>query len=375
MTEVDNDVKFMEEIKRMTSEGKIDAVVEKISIYLNLSIEENYIDRLENILEAVSSVHGGKTVIRFLIENSVIDVPTLLTNLSKRDNLLRYSVLLNLKPIVEEESDLFLPFYEELLIADDPNVREAYLQLLIFMAGGEKSIQNESIIEKITEKLNDEKDFVVEKSIQVLKAIGKNCPSIVTKILANYAKNNSENEDLKKRIDNILKSIVTVEKIEEIVEEEESEVKGSKKDLADKEKELESKETELIEKEKKLEVKEAELEYKEIISDFDVSKTDKERELKIKELELKKKELELQEKERKIQRETIEEMRNELQKKRDISEVKEDIEEELLINKQIAEEEELILNKERELRQKDLELKKKRLELEEKEKTLEEIEI
>ena len=43
MNEVEDDTRLMEKIKEMITEGKIDAVVDKIAIYLNLSTEENYI--------------------------------------------------------------------------------------------------------------------------------------------------------------------------------------------------------------------------------------------------------------------------------------------------------------------------------------------
>ncbi|MFX1587144.1 MAG: hypothetical protein ACFFC1_03230, partial [Promethearchaeota archaeon] len=80
-------------------------------------------------------------------------------NLSKKDSVLRYSFLLLLKTVCENEQDLFFPFSEDLLNSDDPNVREADLQLLIFMAGGDIIIEDESLINTITEKLSDEKDF------------------------------------------------------------------------------------------------------------------------------------------------------------------------------------------------------------------------
>ena len=346
MTEIENNGELMENIKEMIKEGKIDAVVDIIGNYLNLSTEENYIQRLENIIEIVSPLHGGKTVIRFLIENLIIDIPSLLENISKRDNLLRYSFLLSLKSIVEEESDLFLPHSKELLKSEDPNVREALLQLLIFIAGSEKGIEEELLIESISEKLTDDKDYVIEKAIQVLKAIGKKNPSIITKVLKKYVKECSENEDLKKSIDEILKAIVSLDKIEEIVEEEEVEEKV--KILADKE-------IELHEKEKELKNKETELEIKEILSDFDISTIEKEKQLKEKEIELQVKEVELKEKELKL----------ELERKIEYTKEPEEI----------AKEKIEILDKELELSKKDLELKKKKLELEEEEKALEEIEI
>ena len=354
MTEIENNGEFMENIKEMIKKGKIDAAVDIIGNYLNLSIEENYIQRLENIIEIVSPLHGGKTVIRFLIENLIIDIPSLLENLSKRDNLLRYSFLFSLKSIVEEESDLFLPHSKELLKSEDPNVREALLQLLLFIAGGEKGIEEESLIESISEKLTDDKDYVIKKTIQTLKAIGKKNPSIITRVLKKYIKECSENEDLKKRIDEILKSIVSLDKIEQIVEEE-SKIDKITEEVVEKEKILADKEIELKEKEKELENKETELEIKEILSDFDVSTIEKEKQLKEKEIELQVKEVELKEKELKL------ELKGKIEKDEEPDDfAKEKIE---------------ILDKELELKKKDLELKKKKLELEEEEKALEEIEI
>lgn len=324
MNEVEDDTGLMEKIKEMMNEGKIDTVVDKIAIYLNLSTEENYIERLENIFETVSLAQGGRTVIRFLIERLVIDVPSLLENLSKKDSLLRYSFLLLLREIAENEQDLLIPHSNDLLNSEDPNVREAFLQLIIFIAGGDKGIEDESILEIITSKLSDEKDFVVEKAIQALKTIGNKSPSLVTRVLKEFSKKCSENDELIKNIDIILKSIVTVEKIEEIVEiveKEESKIEKPVEELVEKEKELESKEIELKVKEKELYVKEAELEIKEI--------------------------------------------KLEIEGKKDIKK----------LPKKLVKEEVKILDKEIELKKKDLEIKKKKLEIEEKQKELEEIKV
>ena len=94
MAETKNEKQKMEQIKEFIGEGKIDDAVEKIALYLNQSTEKNYIERLENIIETISPLHGGRTVIRFLIEHNIIDIPGLIENLSKKDPLLRYSFLL-----------------------------------------------------------------------------------------------------------------------------------------------------------------------------------------------------------------------------------------------------------------------------------------
>ncbi len=355
MNEIENNKDLIEKLKEIIKEGKIDTAVNIIARYLNKATEENYIDYLESVLEIVSATHGGKSVLRFLIENSIIDIPTLLKNLSKKDSVFRYSLLLFLKSVCEEECDLLLPYSDDLLNSEDPNVREAVLQMLLFMAGGEKKIEEESLIQTIALKLTDEKDFVVKKAIQALIAIGKRAPSVVTRILTNYIKKFPEVKQLKKNCDAILKSIVTIERIEEIVEVEESKSEMPVEELVEKEKELVNKEIELKEKEKKLEDKEVELEIKEILSELDFTKIEKEKQLKEKEIELQEKEVELKEKEINL-----------------VLENKIDKEE---IPKELVEEHVEILDKELELKKKDLEIKKKKLEIEEKEKELEEIKI
>ncbi|MFX1477651.1 MAG: hypothetical protein ACFFCI_05935 [Promethearchaeota archaeon] len=334
-------------IEDFVKDGRLDDAVNLIGFYLGDSTEEDYIDRLENVIELLLSLHGGRTVIRFLIENLVIDIPSMLENLSKKDSVLRYTFLLVLKTICENECDLFLPYSEDLLNSEDPNVREADLQLLVYMAGGETPIEDESLIKAIALRLADEKGFVVEKANQALKAIGNSSPSRVTKILTDFAKEVPENEELKTLIDNIIKSIVTVEKIEEIVEATEDKT----------EEELESEEIEI---------------------------KDKEIELRKKELEIKKKKLELEEKEKKLEEKAIQEKEKVLKLKEELLGEETKLTEEGIdvikipkkkIPKQIKKEESEILDKKLELKKKDLEIQKKKLELEEKEKELEEREI
>ena len=348
MSEEDSQESEMEELKNLIKEGRIDDSVKFISTYLEHISEDDYIEKLENVLEVVLGIHGGRTVVRFLIEQEIIDIPSLLENLSKRDSLLRYSFLLLLKDICENEGDLILPYSEDLLNSEDPNVREANLQLLYFMAGGDKISQDqEDLIKVIASKLDDEKDFVAEKAAQVLKAIGKNSPSLVAKILGDYIKEVHENEELKKRIDNIVKAIVTIEKIEEIVEEEETKLEDLEE--TDIEKEQDSKELEKIKEE--------------II--------DKKLELKKKEIEINKKKLEQEEK-------ALKEKMDSLEIKKDIIKTeKEEIISPKLekIDEEIQKEEAIIHDKELELKKKDLQIKKKQLELEEKEKELETIAI
>lgn len=350
LEENDKDRVEIKSIEAFVKDGRIDDAVNQIAFYLGDSSVENYIDRLENVIELLSSLHGGRTVLRFLIENLVIDIPSLLENLSKKDSVLRYTFLLLLKSICENECDLFLPYSEDLLNSEDPNVREADLQLLVYMAGGDSPITDESLIRTISLKLSDDKDFVVEKATQALTAIGQKSPSVVTKILTNYAKelpDIPESDELKNIIDDIIKSFVTVEKIEEIVEATEEKM----------EEDLEAEEIEII---------------------------DKEMELKKKEIEIKKKKLELVEKEKLLEEKVIQEKEKVLRLKEELLEEESKLSEEEIssgkiakvkVPKKLKKEESQIIDKELELKKKDLEIKKKKLELEEKEKELEEREI
>ena len=337
MSEKQQENPEISKIKDFMKDERFDDVVNIIALYLGDSTDEDYLDRLEDIIETLMLLHGGRTVLRFLIERLIIDIPSLLENLSKRDSVLRYSFLLLLKSMCEDECDLFLPYSEDLLNSDDPNVREAVLQLLVFIAGGEKSIEDESLIKTITESLNDEKDFVVKKSIQALIAIGKDKPSLVTKIITNYVKEFPEDKELKEYADRVLKSIVSVEGLEEIKEEEE-----------------------------------------EGLEEEEVEISEKELELKKKKIEIQKKKLELEEKEKQLEEQFIQEKEKALKLKEDIIDheaekpvKKEEVELPKKIKKIMKKEESDIFDKELELKKKDLEIKKKKLELELREKEIE----
>jgi hypothetical protein len=353
MNDTEKEPVEISQIKDFVNDGRFDDATQTIALYIGDATEEEYLDRLEAVIETLLTLHGGRTVLRFLIENMIIDIPSLLENLSNRDPVLRFTFLLLLKTICEEECDLFLPYSEDLINSDIPNVREAALQLLIYMAGGEATIDDESLIKSILLRLNDEKDFVAEKAIQALKTIGAKSPKLMTNILKNYAKELSEtaeNEDIKKNIDEILKSIVSVDKIEEIVEEAKKEPINEKLKSSESLPEIKKEEEEIF---------------------------DKELELKKKELEIKKRKLELEEKEKQIQEKVVQKKEEVLKLKEEILEKESDIGEEIQkkIPKKLKKKEEEIRDKELELKKKDLEIKKKQLELEEKEKELEEEEI
>ena len=99
MTEKDHDNPEITKIIDFVKDGRIDDAVNIIALYLGDSTQDDYLNRLEDIIEMLLSLHGGRTVLRFLIERLIIDIPSLLENLTKRDSVLRYSFLLLLKPL------------------------------------------------------------------------------------------------------------------------------------------------------------------------------------------------------------------------------------------------------------------------------------
>ena len=81
------------QIKDFVNDGRFDDAVQIIALYIGDATEEEYLDRLEDIIETLLTLHGGRTVLRFLMENLIIDIPSLLENLSKKDSVLRYTFL------------------------------------------------------------------------------------------------------------------------------------------------------------------------------------------------------------------------------------------------------------------------------------------
>ena len=324
----------LEMILQLIEEEKFQSAVEEISEYLSVE-HENYINRLEILIEKLSQIaKKGAVVIRTLI-------PTLLKNLDIKDDVLRYAFVLALKPICEKEYETILPFAKEILNSDDPNVREGMLQLINFITNVYK-IEDNDLIKLILEKLSDDHEFIQTKTIQTLKSIGKNNPTIVESVILEACKD-EEDEIFKEKCDNVLKSLTSVKDLEEKDIE--------KRELAVKEKELEEREIEIIKeeleyKEKELEDKEKVLKEKALDEKLEQKEkvlAEKERELKEKELEIKEKKLEVKEEEEKLE------------------------EKKLKVKEKLLEKEKELVEKEKVLTQAELDLKKKELKEKEKE--------
>jgi len=93
MTDKDQENPEITKIKDFVKDERIDDAVNIIALYLGDSTQGDYLDRLEDIIEMLLLLHGGRIVLRFLIEQLIIDIPSLLENLSKRDSDVRTNAI------------------------------------------------------------------------------------------------------------------------------------------------------------------------------------------------------------------------------------------------------------------------------------------
>lgn len=270
----------IEELIHLIEQGKIDEAANKVKERLNKNWEnEDYDEILINNLSNLSS----KSV-DFIKEI----FPSLLKLIRINADVLRYSLILSLKPIVETYPDLLVGYAKEYLEDKSPNARESILQLLEFAA----SKNPESIkpfISIVIKLLADEKDFVQKKAIDLLKVEGKKFEDEIEKSSIEFLKT-VQNEEVKKNVEELLKKLIDIKKLEQenvtMIE-----IETAKKILDEKEKEIAQVE---------LKIKEEAIKKKEELISLQKESTDKDKELIQKELELKEKEQLLKEKELKL---------------------------------------------------------------------------
>jgi len=124
-------------------------------------------------------------------------VPKILDNLNEKDDLLRYSMVLAMKPICEADPSLILPFYHDFIKDKDANKRESIIRLVGFIAREHPDAVKEYIPDLIS-ALADEKEFVQDQAVETLKILGRAVPrEIEPKMLAFLAQ--VTNVDIKKK--------------------------------------------------------------------------------------------------------------------------------------------------------------------------------
>lgn len=270
----------IEDIIHLIEQGKIDEAANKVKERLNKNWDnEDYDEILINNLSNLSakSVEFIKDVF-----------PSLLKLIRINTDVLRYSLILSLKPIVEESPDLLVGYAKEYLEDKSPNARESILQLLEFAASKNPDAIKQFISFAI-KLLADEKDFVQKKAIDLLKVEGKKFEDEIENSSIEFLKT-VQNEEVKKNVEELLKKLVDIKKLEQ-EDISKKELETAKKILDEKEKEIEKVE---------LKLKEEAIKKKEELISLQKESTDKDKELKQKELELKEKEQVLKEKELKL---------------------------------------------------------------------------
>jgi HEAT repeat protein len=221
--------------------GLIEEKKTKESIDLTASLLESKDQNVREVLiNNLSKIYDkNPAIIKTLI-------PKILDNLNEEDDLLRYSMVLAMKPICDQDPNLILPFYHDFIKDNDANKRESIIRLVGFIAREHPDAVKEYIPDLIS-ALADEKEFVQDQAVETLKILGRTASrELEPKMLAFLGP--VTNVDIKKKGETVLKSFVQVATLEK-EQLETKEINAKSKELEMKQKELEKKEQELKAKE------------------------------------------------------------------------------------------------------------------------------
>jgi hypothetical protein len=313
----------MASIFQLLDEDKIQSAIDKIKAKLNEKQDSaEFIEQLINNLNRLSA--KSNLIMRTLF-------PELIKLISIDNDVLRYSLVLSLKSVCESEPALLLPYSRDLLMSKNANAREGILQLLTFAAGTNPD-EVKSFMGDAINMLQDEKDFVQNRAVSLLKVLGNKFSIDIEKKLVSFAQD-TNNIAVRTNVEKVLKELVDLKKLEQ-GDFEKKQIEVQKKELDEKEKTVSQ--TEVKMKEESLQNKEIELQKKEVLKE-------KEKELIAKELALKERDLQLKE------------------AKLLVEEKEKEIEEQKIRQKVV------LLEKEQEMQQKQVELEKVKKELELKE--------
>lgn len=173
-------------------------------------------------------------------------VPELLENFEIKDDLVRYTLILSLKEMCSSDPDLILPFSHEYIGAQNPNKREGMIRIIALIARDHPEKVKEYTGE-ILECLTDSEEPVRNQAKETLKicmgAFGDDLKPRLLEILKN-----TQDEDLKRGIEEILQSSVKVAHLEKD-EIEKMQLEAINKEFENRSAELDRKEQEIQKKE------------------------------------------------------------------------------------------------------------------------------
>jgi hypothetical protein len=325
----------MEEIFKLLEEGKTQAAIDHILERLGRDKNDDFVEKLINSLNQISAEYPG--VIKAIYAQ-------LLKLIGIENDVLRYSLVLSLKTLFEQDPLLIIPFAKEYLISENANTRESMVQLLAFAANTHPN-ETKVILDLVIPLLADKEDFVQNKTIEFFKTLGKHCRLEVEERIMEFLKSTSD-EKTHENAEIILKGFVSVKTLESD-EMEKKHLEIQKKVLDKKEKdvteeEVKLKQEEIKKREEEVAHKKERQEQNEIYDQKKKELEDKEQALREKEISLKEARLLVEEKEKEIQEEIIKQK-------------SEMLEQELEINRKRAE----LEKAEKELKLKALEEKKR----------------
>jgi hypothetical protein len=288
----------MEDIFKLLEEEKTQSAIDRILDLLAKDDNDEFVEELIHNLNRINAEHSG--VIKAIYAQ-------LLKLIGIENDVLRYSLILSLKPLFEQDPLLLIPLSKEYLKSENANARESIVQLLTFAANMHPDVIK-SILDSVIPLIADEKDFVQKVTIEFLTTLGKRSNLEVEDKIMDFLKTTSD-EITHENAETVLKELVSVKNLEsEQLEKKQLEIQ--KKVLDKKEKDLTEEEVKLKQEEIKKREEEVahQKERKEQDEKYDLKKKEleeKEQALREKEIALKEARLMVEEKEKEIQEEII----------------------------------------------------------------------
>ncbi|MBD3351782.1 MAG: hypothetical protein GF364_09885 [Candidatus Lokiarchaeota archaeon] len=308
------------EILDLIEEEKVNSAIDKIQMYL--SDEEVTDDFIEGFINNLNAINDNSPVVLKTI------LPNLLKLMTIKNDVMRYSLLLTIKSLAEENPDLLVPFAREYLCHKNANAREGMLRLLTYAAKADPE-EIRPLMEDIINLLADKEDFVQNEAIDLLKVLGRKYRLEIEKQLIDFVKSTTD-PTIIENAETVLKKLVDIKDLEEddvhkkqleavqkILEEKEKEI--TEEEIKIKQDEIKKRE-ELVNIKKETKVKDEELQNKE------KELLEKEQKLKEKELKLKETALLVEEKEKEIEEEKIRQKAEQLEKEIEINRKKAELE-------------------------------------------------
>ncbi|TFG21303.1 MAG: hypothetical protein EU530_00725 [Promethearchaeota archaeon] len=331
----------MEEIFDLLATDQTQKAIDIILERLLAESNDEFIELLINNLNRINAEHSE--VIKAIYTQ-------LLKLIGIENDVLRYSLVLSLKTVIEQDPQLVIPFAKEYLISENANTRESIVQLLAFVANTYPN-DAKGLLKSVIPLLADKEDFVQKKTIEFLQTLGKHCNLEVEERILEFLKDTTD-EKTHENAETVLKKLVSIKNLEsEQLEKKHLEIQ--KKVLDKKEKDVTEEEVKL--KQEEIKKREEEVAHQKVRNEQEEINDQKRKELEEKEQALRDKEFALKE-----ARLNIEEKEKEFQEEI-IRRKAEMLEQEMEINRKRAELEKA---------ENELELK----ELQEKEKTIIEVE-